>query len=61
MALEGIAVETGNLIGGLIALIIGGILMAVNNRIQRPYNLILLIGGAIVAIIGIVLIILAFI
>lgn len=61
MALEGITVATGDLIVGIVMLIIGCIMMGVNGQLPRPYNLILLIGGAILAIIGVVVLILAFV
>lgn len=61
MALEGITVAVGDLIVGIVMLIIGGVMLALNNQLQRPYNLILIIGGLSLAVLGVVVIILAFV
>ena len=61
MAFENITVAVGDLVVGFVMLIIGCIMIAVNKELPRPWHLILIIGGAILAIVGMIVVILAFI
>jgi hypothetical protein len=61
MALEGITVSVNDLIIGIAVLAIGLILWAISPRFTTPANTVCVILGIIAAIIGFVIIILAFI
>lgn len=60
VALEAITVSVSDLAIGVILLIVGLILYAVNARFPKPADLAVLIVGIIMAVIGVVLIVLAF-
>lgn len=61
MALEGIAIETGKLIVGIIVMAIGLILAVISKSFESPVSLACLILGLIAFVIGFIILMLAFI
>ena len=61
MALEGITVSVSDLLWGIVLLIVGCVLYAFHTRFPPVADVIAMVAGIILAIIGIVVIILAFV